>query len=325
MTIVHYSAQLNTPFMKDLSQIIKNKFIDCKKIAIKMHFGEPGNENSFEPKHVQPFTNLLKELDIAYFMFDSSVAYAGERSNPKTHLKAAIAKGFGELGEIRTNDDFVISKGENLDYEVCKELADADGVLVLTHLKGHCCSGFGGAIKNLGMGALTSNSKSAIHDGGKPIFDGKCHQCGLCAKSCPINGIIISEEPNFNKCFGCSNCTTICPDDLISPKLKDFDELLADGAAAAQRTFKKRLYITQMINISKLCDCVSNPGAKIAEDAGYLISEDACSIDHAARDIIVEQAGEDVFLENNKKTGLKQIECAEKFGMGDYSYELIKN
>jgi hypothetical protein len=325
MAIVHYSPKLDNSFIKTISSAIKDQFAGCKKIAVKLHFGEPDNKNSFQPHHIQPFTDLLQGLGMDYFMYDSSVNYPGLRSNPKTHLKAAEKKGYDRLGEIRTNDDFVISKGENMDYQVCKELADADGVLVISHFKGHCCCGFGGAVKNLGMGALTPKSKGDIHTGGEPVFTGECSQCGMCAKSCPIGGIIISDKPDFNQCFGCSNCTTVCPDNLLRPKLKTFDELLSDGAAAAQRKFKKKLYINQMINISRLCDCTrGDPGEKIADDAGYLLSEDPCSIDHAARDIIIQKQGEDVFLKANKKTGLEHVRWAEKFGMGEMDYQLIQ-
>lgn len=292
-----------------------------KRIAIKIHFGEPGNRTAFTPEQIKPITDLLRELDVEFFLYDSSVAYPSPRAKPFLHRQAAKARGWGKLGEIRTDDVSVTVKGKHMTYEVCKPLIEADGVLVISHVKGHPCSGFGGAIKNLGMGALTKKTKSAIHDGAKPVFVGECDGCGACAEACPFDGIRIKKgRAEFISCFGCSNCVAACSKGVIGPKVAPFWELLADGANAAASRFKDAYYISVINNISLLCDCFRNAKETIAPDCGYLASTDPVAIDKASHDIITAASGEDVFLKHHKRTGLRQVEAAEQLGMGSARY-----
>lgn len=293
-----------------------------KKIAIKIHFGEPGNRTAFTPEQIRPITDLLRELDVKFFLYDSSVAYSSPRSRPESHKQAALAKGWGALGEVRTDDDFVEIKGKHMAYEVCRPLLEADGVLVISHVKGHQCPGFGGAIKNLGMGAVSKKSKSAIHEGAKPVFVGECDACGLCQANCPWNGIEMGEKAKFVSCFGCSNCILVCPRKALAPKVATFDELLADGAHAAASRFKDAYYISVLNTITFQCDCWSDSKEVIAPDCGYLASEDPVAIDKATHDIIIAAAGEDVFLKHHKRTGLRQVKAAEGLGMGAAEYIL---
>ena len=321
---IYYSKKFNENFLIKLKNELRERFKDCRKIAIKIHFGEPGNEFAFKPEQIKPICDLLKELKIDYFLYDSPVAYGEERGNSDSYKKFAIEKGWERLGEIKTDDDFILVKGKKMDYEVCRSLSEADGVLVVTHFKGHVCCGFGGAIKNLGMGALTKKTKSDIHSGGKPEIIGECRQCKECEKSCPLNSLKVLEKPVIGLCYGCSNCVYACPYKVLKPKLDFFDVLLAEGASSAQSKFKKTYYITYLINITKKCDCEQNPGDKIAEDAGYLAGDDGVAIDKAAYDIIIKNNKEDVFKKYNKTLGIRQINAAESFGMGSSRYKLIE-
>ncbi|MFH1106149.1 MAG: DUF362 domain-containing protein, partial [Candidatus Aenigmatarchaeota archaeon] len=145
------------------------------------------------------------------------------------------------------------SKGKYLTYEIAKELAEADGVLVLTHVKGHTCSGFGGAIKNLGMGALSPKSKADVHEGGSPVYAGGCTLCKSCGKVCPGAAIKYTEKgPSFNydACFGCSKCFYACKSGAIKPKTQAFDALLADAAKSALKVFKKAYFVNVLRNIT---------------------------------------------------------------------------
>ena len=309
-------------FIQKLRPRLMESFRGCRLIALKIHFGEPGNKFAFRPDQIKPVTDLLNEMGLQFFLYDSPVAYGGPRGETASHQAAAIAKGWGELGDIRTNDDHFTRTGKYLTYQVCRELAEADGVLVVSHFKGHVCSGFGGAIKNLGMGALTKSSKSAIHEGGKPYLDGECSQCGTCQDSCPIGGIRLEEVPVFETCFGCSECIKVCPEEVLKVNLAYFDDLLADGATVAASTFKHVYYINYLVNMAESCDC--DPGAKaiIAPDAGYLGSIDPVTIDQASYDIVTAKAGRDVFLKHNKKSGTEQVAAAQDFGMGSAVYKL---
>jgi len=323
MTNVYHSNDENK-FLLKLKQELREKFKDCNKIAIKIHFGEPGNKTAFKPDDIKPVTDLLNELNIKFFLFDSLVKYSSLRSNAKSYTNFAVKKGWGKLGEIRINDEHISVKGENLTYEVCKELVDADAVLVVSHVKGHVCTGFGGAIKNLGMGALTRKTKGKIHSGGEPVFVGKCKQCKSCERACPLGTLRVKDRPVFGICYGCSNCAYACPNSAIKTRVNYFDTLLAEGAFIAQSKFKKAYYISFLKNITKLCDCESHPGEIIANDYGFLASPDGVAIDMAAYVIILKNEREDVFLKYNKKSGTEQVKAAEKFGMGQSKYNLME-
>ncbi len=325
MSVIYYSKDYNKDFLDKLKQEIKRVFAGCKTIAIKIHFGEPGNDFAFKPEQIRPITDLLRELNIDFFFFDSPVAYESIRKTPEGQIRVAHEKGWDKLGMIKSSNDYVEVKGKNMVYQVCKDLIEADGVLVISHVKGHVCTGFGGAIKNLGMGALTKETKAAIHEGGEPVLVGDCVKCGTCVAMCPINGIRLDDEhegPVFEQCYGCSNCSYVCPEKALKPKVNYFDVLLAEGAFSAQSRFKRVYYISSLNNITKECDCESDPKGLIARDYGFLFGNDGVAIDKAAYDIITKNEG-DVFLKYNKKTGLKQIEAAESFGMGSSEYELV--
>ena len=321
MATVYHSKVVDKKFLAQLKFELSSSFKGCKKIAVKMHFGEPGNNSAFTPKDIEPITDLLTEMNMDYYLYDSNVTYGGKRADISTHKAYAKSKGFNN---VETGDDFIEVKGKYLTYEVCTKLTDVDAVLVLSHVKGHVCTGFGGAIKNLGMGALTKKTKQDIHNGGKPVFNEKCIQCSACVKCCPINGLELSDtmkHPNIKLCFGCSNCFYICPNKAITVENAPFDILLAEGAKSAQSKFKKYYYVSEIRNITKNCDCMSDPGIVIADDVGWVMSQDGVAIDQAAYDLIVKQSG-GVFLKNNKKKGTKQLEAAEKFGMGKRKYVL---
>lgn len=324
MKKVYYFKEINSSFLSKLKKELKEKFCDCKKIAIKIHFGEPGNEFAFKPEQIRPIVDLLKQINIDFFFYDSSVAYGGPRGKPATHKQFAIEKGWGDLGDIKTDDGFVSVKTKKMNFEVAKSLTEADGVLVISHFKGHVCSGFGGAIKNLGMGALTKKTKADIHAGGKPEIVGECKKCKSCEKACPLSSLKVLDKPVMERCYGCSNCIYACKYGVLKPKLDYFDSLLAKGAYIAQSKFKKTYYISYLINITKECDCEKDPGEIIVEDLGYLMGEDGVSIDKASYDIAIDENKEDFFKKSNKKSGLKQIDAAESFGMGSSKYELRK-
>jgi hypothetical protein len=310
---MEFSEELNEDFLVGLKEDLEKAFFGCKRIAVKVHFGEPGNETSLTPEKIRPFVDLLKEIGCEIFLYDSLVAYDSVRGDAEKHRAHAVAKGYGKLGEVRTNDDFVLKRGEFMDYEVSRDLVEADGVLVISHVKGHVCSGFGGAIKNLGMGAVTKNSKAKIHDGGKYEFDsGLCNGCGICALKCPMSFIKMRDgKPVFGDCWGCSNCCVNCPTGALKPKVEVFDKLLADSARTCERSFKRVYHLNIIKDITKECDCESDPKGIIAGDVGYVAGESALEVDKESYKRIVDKEGA-VFLKNNKKNGDEQIKAFEE-------------
>jgi len=325
-------------FLKDesgfeaaLKKELPKRFKAGEKIAVKLHFGEPGNVTALRPEFVKRVVDALKAIGARPFLFDSPVSYPGPRNTVKDYEKAVIDMGFGEdkVGcQSVISDSVIMVKGKGLTYGVCKTLADADGVLVLTHVKGHFCSGFGGAIKNLGMGALSKATKQEIHDGGKPEYISGCTLCGACEKSCPLDNIRYDEgRPYFDKtwCCGCSDCVYACQFGALKARSGyGFDYLLSEGAGSALKNFKKAYFINEVRRITKDCDCFGKVQKPITDDVGILLSEDIVAIDKAAMDLINKQAGEDFFLKVHKKSPIVHIKEAEKLGMGGTEYRLTE-
>ena len=244
--------------------------------------------------------------------------YHSPRNSVEGYYKVLEDKGFtkDKMGcDVKVSDEFVNVQMEHLNIEVCKDLVEADGILVLSHVKGHPCAGFGGAIKNLGMGGVTKKSKKDIHVGAKPIVNDKCVACGVCKNVCPANAIEIKEisEVDLDKCWGCSLCIMKCPHEAMTPKVELFDTLLAEGAAAVVKSVKKTYYINVLKNIAKWCDCFDITSDKISEDVGILFSEDVVEIDRKSLDLIKEKNGKDVFLEHNNHDPYLQVNAMEQF------------
>lgn len=141
-------------------------FPNGQRIALKLHMGEKGNPYFLKPEIIKGIVRVMKEIGVKPFLFDSVVLYKGERDTVEKYYRTAKEHGFTEelIGcPVVISDSGVDVKTEDIVVHVCRELAEADGMLVVSHVKGHCCYGFGGAIKNLGMGGVTPKSKEDIH------------------------------------------------------------------------------------------------------------------------------------------------------------------
>ncbi|MDR0834959.1 MAG: DUF362 domain-containing protein, partial [Tannerella sp.] len=177
-----------------------------KFVAIKIHFGEPGNLAYIRPNYVARIVTLLKNLGAKPFLTDSNTLYSGGRSNAVDHLNSAVANGFNPL---TANCNVIIADGVKgtdvreveLNGEYCKApkigsaIVDADIVLSMTHFKGHEQSGFGGTLKNLGMGSASRAGKLELHSGSQPKVDkDECTGCGDCVKNCAHDAIPLGAD-----------------------------------------------------------------------------------------------------------------------------------
>ncbi len=281
------------------------------KILIKVHFGEPGNKAALVPADVAFIIDWLKARGLEPIFIDSPVAYNSPRNSVKGYEQVAKDRGYAKLAPIIISNDYVDVKAKNFTVQVIKELAKAENVLVISHVKGHYCSGFGGAIKNLAMGGVTKKTKGEEHTFGKPKWVGECDGCGLCVKQCPSKAIKMVEGKAkilLDDCWGCSICEVNCPS--LAPQVALFDDLLGQAAAAViSKLPLKTYYINILKNISKLCDCESDCGEIIAPDAGVLFSMDPVAIDRAS----LEKIGKQIFMDANYKDPASQIDSAEKY------------
>jgi hypothetical protein len=298
-----------------------------EKICVKLHMGEKGNKFFLRPEYIKKVIAKLKSIGVEPFLFDSPTTYKGARHTVEQYLQTASEHGFTEEAvgcPIVISNEGLTVKGKYYDIDICKPQVDADGVLVFSHVKGHRCSGFGCAVKNLGMGSLTKETKGRIHAGGEPVYVGECNQCGECVRHCNTKNIKLGYDgPEFGQtfCAGCSNCAIFCPTKAIKPKVDYFDWLLAEGAVSAYKLFKKSYYINAVVQISDRCDC-DDAKKIVAQDIGYLAGEYPVAIDTASIELINKQEGKNVFLEENKKDPLTHVKDAEKLGMGSAEYEV---
>lgn len=299
------------------------------KIAIKVHFGEEGNQNYLPATLVK---DLCKKLNGT--LVETNVLYGGERGKTNTHVALAKRHGF-DYAPID-----ILDSEANLAYDVPTKhfrkvytgshFPNYDGYLIFSHFKGHGSAGFGGAIKNVSMGLASKQGKRFLHSGDYPIYDSsKCIECGLCVQTCPEEAITI-KPVNIDqlKCVACGKCTAVCPQKVFSFPAKDnkqdaFMERLVEYAMVLGRQ-KKMVYINVLANISSGCDCFSRAGKPFVPDIGILASTDIVAIEAASHDMVDKaHKCEDAFLKETSVSGKHQIRYAQQLGMGNMGYKMI--
>jgi len=322
-------------FLRNLRNLLKENLpAGLGKTAVKLHMGEYGNLNYLRPVWAELIVDVLKTKKAKPFLVDSPSLYPGPRDSVKGYLEITRKHGYTKEGvgaEIVVSDTpFTVKRERNLKgIEVVKEIAEAEAMIVLSHFKGHNDSGFGGAIKNLGMGAVTKKTKAEMH-GFKPWVDlEKCIGCGICANVCKVQKAIKIESKkaviNSANCFGCGACIDACPQRAICSKAS-VRELLPEAAEAVLSTFKKSKvwYVNVLFDITLLCDCWSISSEKVCPDIGVLFSDDIVAIDKASLDLVNEKIGKDFSLYFHKLNIKPLFQKAEDLNLGKMNYQLVK-
>jgi len=295
------------------------------RVPIKLHMGEPGNRYYISPSMVKLAVDKLKDVGAEPFLFDTTGAYSGPRSTRDGYEKAAYRHGFGKdkMGcEVVIGERGVKVVEGGYSFEVAKEIYESSHLVVMSHVKGHIQAGFGGAIKNLGMGGVTKESKRMIHNMSVPRFlEEKCDLCGACAEVCPFHAITVDSEWRYDSiaCGGCGKCVSACPNEALSCETMELQKGLALSAKACIWG-KRVLYISTLVNIARSCDCDPDPGPIICPDIGYLASEEMAAIDKASLDLI-DEVRPGVFEEVNLIDPARQVKYAQEIGF-PVSYEL---
>ncbi len=300
-----------------------------KTVPVKLHMGEKGNKFFPQPDLAKCVVDSLKEVHAKPFLFDTTVAYSGDRHTKAGYLKLAATHGFTlkNIGcPVIIDDTGVPTSVEGRSYDVAEHLKQATHVFALTHVKGHIQSGMGGAIKNFGMGGVTKETKVNIHHGSRPLYQkDACTFCGVCAEVCPFEAIDVKKEKwncDTEACFGCGVCVESCTSKALQNKDADMQYLLACSAKACVDG-KTVLYLNELKRISRGCDCDPAAGPIICPDIGYLASNDPVGIDQASLDLINE-VKPSLFETVNKISPYKQIKFGEEIGLGSSSYDLIE-
>jgi len=346
-----------------LSRLLQEAGIDKKVrpgnlVAIKLDFGEEGTTGFIRPIFIRRIVDRIKELGGSPFLTDTNTLYKGSRSHSVSHIVTAIENGFAYSV---VDAPIIIADGLRgsssvkirIDKEIFKlvdigeEIVRADVLIGVAHFKGHELTGFGGTIKNIGMGCASRHGKLKQHSDLSPKIKKKnCNGCGECAAHCAEEAISIKEERAViepKKCIGCGECIIICPNSAInvrwSSDIPIIQKKMVEYAFGVLKEKNERaLFINFLTHISPLCDCNRYTDAPIVPDIGIIASTDPVAIDQVSVDMVNQQTvlhgsslkvntrpGEDKFrgLYPDIDWGF-QLDYAQKIGLGTRSYELIK-
>jgi len=327
------------------------------KTAIKLHFGERGNDGFISPVYVRQVVEKVKACGGLPFLTDTNTLYWGSRSNAVEHIDTAILHGFDYAvvgAPVIIADGLngknvrrvTIKKKHFEEVSIAGDIAAADSLIVLSHFKGHIVSGFGGAIKNLAMGCAPPEGKRAQHNARPFTLPENCTGCASCMRVCPKDAITIKKKKSVidrELCIGCFECMHACPEHAIDidweTEIPQFMERLAEYAYGAVIEKENKVgYMNFLLRITPDCDCFPFSDAPMVPDIGILASKDPVAIDAASFDLVNQQVGHpdslltahhhkggDKFKGVHPQTdGYRQVRYGEELGMGRSAYKLIK-
>lgn len=276
-----------------------------KYVAIKMHFGEPGNLAFLRPNYAKAVADIVKELGGKPFLTDCNTLYVGGRKNALDHLDSANLNGFNPTttgcqiiiadGLKGTDETLVPVEGGTYikEAKIGRAVMDADVFISLSHFKGHESTGFGGALKNIGMGCGSRAGKMEMHSAGKPHVDQNlCVGCQMCAKICAHDAPEFENKKatiNHDKCVGCGRCIGVCPKDAILSASDESNEILNCKIAEYTKAVignRPHFHISLVIDVSPYCDCHGENDAAIVPNVGMFASFDPVALDMACAEAV---------------------------------------
>ena len=366
MSTVYFTDLRTRPrrnLLDKISELLSRTKMDRKirkndLVAIKLHFGEPGNCAYVRPVFLRTIVDRVRLIGARPFLTDTNTLYSGPRSNGVTHIDTAVRNGFDYAvvgcpiviaDGIRSSSGAIVAiPGEILDeVHIAREILEADGLIVVSHFKGHELSGFGGALKNMGMGCATREGKLLQHSTVRPrISVEKCEGCSLCLDYCPSNAISLREKKAFiegHRCIGCGECSVVCPTGAVEIEWNEdperFQKKMVEHALGVLKGKEgKVIFLNFLMQISPTCDCYPHNDMPIVRDIGILASTDPVAIDSASCDLVngeesmpgsaIKEAlgkGEDKFRAVFPRIDWKvQLDHAQRLGMGERAYTMVK-
>ena len=369
-----YFTDFRTPYGGDtmpgkLKKLIRKAGIaqlnlEGQFVAIKIHFGELGNVSYLRPNYARAVVDVVKELGGKPFLTDCNTLYPGSRKNALEHLYCAWENGFTPLtvgcpiliGDgLKGTDDIEVpvQGGEYVkNAKIGRAVMDADVIISLTHFKGHETTGFGGALKNLGMGCGSRAGKKEQHNNGKAyVRQELCRGCRRCMRECANDGLVFDAEirkmhVDKEHCVGCGRCVGACNFDAIDFEDPNSNQMLNYRIAEYAKAVvdgRPQFHISMVMDISPNCDCHEENDAPILPDVGMFASFDPLALDQACVDACLKceplpnsQLGEhlrdphfedhhDHFTNSTPESEWQScLSHAEKIGLGTRAYELIK-
>ena len=333
--------------------------MEDKYVAIKMHFGEPGNLAYLRPNWARAVADLAKSQGGKPFLTDCNTLYVGGRKNALDHIDSAYINGFTPYSTgchiliadgLKGTDEVEVpvAGGEYVkSAKIGRAVMDADVFVSLTHFKGHEQAGMGGCLKNIGMGCGSRAGKMEQHNSGKPfVKEKKCVGCGACKRICAHDAPQITNGKaaiDTDKCVGCGRCLAVCPKDaiqclfdeapaILNKKIAEYTKAVVDGRPC--------FHVSLVVDVSPNCDCHAENDVPIVSDVGMFASFDPVALDQACADAVMAQPAApgsalfdagcdgscaDHFRAAHPDTDWEVcLEHAEKLGLGSRKYELIK-
>ena len=330
-----------------------------KFVAIKLHFGEPGNLAFLRPNWARTVADFVKERGGKPFLTDCNTLYVGGRKNALDHMDSAMLNGFNPMTTgcqiiiadgLKGSDEVEVPVvgGEYVkNAKIGRAVMDADVFISLTHFKGHEEAGFGGCLKNIGMGCGSRAGKMEQHNAGKPhVAQKHCIGCGQCRKICAHGALIIENGKahiDHDRCVGCGRCIAVCPKNAVqinwdettinlNRKIAEYTKAVVDGRPC--------FHISLVIDVSPNCDCRPENDMAIVPNVGMFASFDPVALDMACVDAVNAQTPlrgsaaddehakahvHDHFQRLHPDTNWRScLEHGEKIGIGTREYELIK-
>ena len=330
-----------------------------KFVAIKLHFGEPGNLAFLRPNWARTVADFVKERGGKPFLTDCNTLYVGGRKNALDHMDSAMLNGFNPMTTgcqiiiadgLKGSDEVEVpvAAGEYVkNAKIGRAVMDADVFISLTHFKGHETAGFGGCLKNIGMGCGSRAGKMEQHNAGKPhVAEKYCIGCGQCRRICAHGAPIIENGKahiDHDKCVGCGRCIAVCPKDAVqinwdesttnlNYKIAEYTKAVVDGRPC--------FHISLVIDVSPTCDCRPENDMAIVPNVGMFASFDPVALDMACVDAVNAQtplrgsAADDAHAKAHVHDHFQRLhpdtnwrsclEHGEKIGIGTRDYELIK-
>lgn len=329
-----------------------------KFVAIKLHFGEPGNLAFLRPNWARTVADFVKERGGKPFLTDCNTLYVGGRKNALDHMDSAMLNGFNPMttgcqiiiGDGLKGSDEVevpVVGGEYVkNAKIGRAVMDADVFISLTHFKGHEEAGFGGCLKNIGMGCGSRAGKMEQHNAGKPhVAQKHCIGCGQCRKICAHGAPIIENGKahiDHDRCVGCGRCIAVCPKNAVqinwdettinlNRKIAEYTKAVVDGRPC--------FHVSLVMDVSPNCDCHGENDVPIVPNVGMFASFDPVALDQACIDAVLAQpkmpnsvigSGEACQCEDHFKAAHPDTDWeaalihSEKIGLGSREYELVK-
>ena len=269
-------------------------------VAIKLHFGEAGNDTYLHPTFVRQVVDCVKATGARPFLTDTCTLYKSTRHNAVDHLETAYRHGFtpyvvdapvimADGVTSKCYEEVAVNLKHFASVKIAQAFLSANAMVVLSHFKGHAMGGFGGAIKNISIGIASSAGKAWIHSAGK--------------------------TKNAAEMWS------------ALPPQDDFLESMAEAAkAVADHCGERILYINVMNNLSVDCDCDAHPAAPEMGDIGILASTDPVALDKACVDLVYasDDPGKVHLIERiESRHGTHTLDHAAAIGLGNPDYELI--